>query len=278
MFKIFAQTFQESIYSKEFYRDLPSQPVSASVSYYFILILFASVIFTVVTGVGAWPTVNNFVKTAGPTIIKSFPEDLVIEIKNGQATHNKEEPVAIPFPSDANMPWRNAVVVDTKSPFSLNKLREHDTLFVLTEDSLAAYENDRGQVRIYPLKDMPNITINRRQIVSWIDTIEPFLGWLIPVMFLVLFIAGLLIYTSFFIRIILASLLIWLFYRLRKNSLPFKRAYQTAIHASTLAFVISGIILMFIPFDLPSLPFLFTIITVIVAVVNFTHAEPTPSA
>jgi len=124
--KIFIQTFWNSIYSKEFYRNLSNQTLSSSVSYYFVLILFASVIFTSIIGISLLPTVNNLVQTAGPLIIKSFPEDLVIEIKNGQATHNKEEPVTIPFPLGSNMPWRNAVVVDTKNSFSLNKIEEYD--------------------------------------------------------------------------------------------------------------------------------------------------------
>lgn len=266
--KIFIQTLQNSIYSKEFYRNLPNQKVSSSVSYYFVLILFAAVIFTAFMGVKLLPTVNSFVRTVGPTIIKTYPEDLVVEIKNGRATHNKEEPVMIPFPEDMDVPFRYAVVVDTKSPFSLDKLREYNAPFILTGDSLVSYEN-KGQVKITSIKDVPNVTIDRRQIVSWINTVQPFLGWLIPVMFLGFFIAGLVIYTSFFVRIILASLLVWLFYRFKKNNLPFKRAYQVAIHASTAAFVLIGIVGMLVPFDFP-IPFLFTIITVIIAIVNFT--------
>lgn len=278
MFKIFIETFKNSVYSKEFYRDLQNRAISESVYYYLFLVLLAAAIFSLTLGIRFLPTVNSFIQTAGPSIIKSFPDDLIVEIKNGQAAHNSDEPVMIPFPLGDKTPWRYAVVVDTKNPFSMQKFEEFNTPFLLTSDSIVAFQSEQ-QVKISSLKNAPNLTIDKRQIVSWVGAAEPFLGWSVPIMFAGLLIMGFFVYVSYFLRIILASLIIWVFHRIKNVSLPFKRVYQVAIHASTLPFVLIGVVLMLIPFDFPVPPFLFTIITVVAAVVNFSppqQPEPPP--
>ena len=276
MIRALIQTFQDSIYSKEFYRGLPSRAMSESVYYYLLLVLLAAIIFAVAIGLRFMPAVNIFARTAGPAIIQAFPQDLVIEIKNGQATHNSEDPVMIPNPFSADMPFRYLLVVDTKNQLPVQDFDKYDTILLLTNNSIISQEN-KGQAKISSLKDSPNVKIDRQQLTYWQNSIQPFLEWLIPIMFIGLFIAGFFVYASFFLRIILAALVIWAFYGMKKINLPFKRAYQVAIHASTLSFVLIGVVsMLFMPF--PIWPFLFTVITVVVAIVNFSPPQsPDPA-
>jgi len=270
----FLRTFQDSLSSKKFYASLPEKSFSSSVGYYFTLIFVVAIIFAAVISWNVLPVVNSFAENIGPTIIQYYPENLEVSIKDGVASHNQEDPVFIPFavpteqgfelPKEGEAPFRYVLVIDTNTPFILEKFEEYETLSYLGPDSFVVI-NDNGNPEVFALKDLPeDFTVNQQSILSLIGKFQPLTRLLPALLFVLMFIVGFFFYSLSFVRIILAAIIILAIHRLRGLNYSFKKSYQVALHASTLSIVLIPGILLFLHFDIP-VPFLFTALTVIVA-------------
>jgi len=274
--KKFLSTFQQSITSKRFYQGLESHSIKSSVGYYFTLVFIAALIFSVVISWNLLPTINSFAKNIGPTIIEFYPEDLEITIKDGVAHHNQEDPIFIPFaiPSatgfeiaeSSTFPFRYALVIDTKNVYSEENFNKYETMIYLSQDNLVVAGED-GQIGTVTslIKFPEDITINRRSVLSFIGDIQPLIRSLPAIVFFLIFIGGFFFYGFSFTRIIVAAIFIMLIYHLRGIKKGFGKSYQIAIHTSTLSFILIPGIFYLAGINI-HIPFLFTALTVITAV------------
>ena len=246
--KIFHQ-IKDSIYGPAYYKQIVGEMrLRSSIKYLarlsLIIAILAAVIFT-----AFYPKIKSFLYQASSKIVASYPTDLEIDIKAGNASANKPEPFFIPMPdfglhmenARQYVQPRNLLAINTKENFSAQKFREYDTFILLSKNELSTLQNSRnGEIRIMPLSEIGDTKLTHEKVVET----QNVLASMMPSMFVF---AVVLVFASFFLMFFSATLVlnfifgffIWIFAKTLKINLPYKKSYQVGIHASTLANLLS---------------------------------------
>jgi len=268
---------KNSIYNPEYYNSLLSEPFSFSLKYFLLFTLIFSAIFSLIYSVRIIPPLRNFLNEKSMEILQRYPEGLEITIKKGKVLTNAEEPYFVKFPK-REMPGstgpKNFLVIDTRSDFSLEKFYSYSTAILLTRDSVVSQE--KGKVTINQLENFPDFTVNKTVVSSFINKITPYFNLVIPiVMFGMLF--GIYTAVSFrLVYLVVAALLIWVIGKIKKVNLNYSKSYQIGLHLMTLPIVVTFSLNLVSPQT--SIPFLFTILTVVVAFINLDNVPAGSSA
>ena len=274
-----------SIYAPDFYRAVLSKPLSWSIKYFFSFALVLAVISTAVVGWRAVPAVNSFLSNLAPTILKYYPDELEVAIKNGEATSNVPEPYVIKLPQelidsweksgDQNLAPENLMVINTKTRLiDWKEFQDYKAVALLSKDAIVLRDKNGG-VRIQPLTDVPNTTINKKEIASMLEGIKPYAKLAAPILVLVIF---LLAYSWLMLKLIflfIAALLVWLIAAKFKGiNIGYKKAYQVGLHAMTAALLLETFLRIFLGV---AVPYIFTIVTLLAVWFNLNFKEGFPS-
>ncbi|MBI4095094.1 MAG: DUF1189 family protein [Candidatus Liptonbacteria bacterium] len=283
----FIEQFKKSVYGPEFYQGLFRRPLSFSFGYFYSLVLVLSLVLTAVFSVRLIPALNAFIANFGPSVLASFPDNLVIELKDGKASSNREGPVVIKIPEayrgnvlkkGSEVAVENILVVDTESEFTLERFRGASTRLYLTRDSIA-FQGERGNLQISRLSDFPNTTLNKERLRSFVRTIERFSLWLSPLMVILLMALFVFLFSLKLSYLAFAALLVWAFLKLRGADAGYMKAYQIGLHAISVGLVVDTVAFFYAPFS--RVPFLFTALllgTVLINIKGGTPPEAVPEA
>jgi hypothetical protein len=120
-------------------------------------------------GVISWgmPLVRSFTDKIVTQYDRYVPE---VTFQNGQASVKKPQPYYVDFGQGKSTP----IVIDTREGFeneALEYLKPARDGFVLTRSTLVV--KNKGEIRIVPLKDMPNFVLNSRNIGSLVSQYLP---------------------------------------------------------------------------------------------------------
>lgn len=268
------QDIKNSVYNPDFYRELLSRPLSYSLKYFFLLGVLLTLINTIIVSFDLIPSAGAFFSSVGPKVLQYYPDDLTITIKNGHASANVQEPYFLAMPVElksnepavaSSTPPENFLVIDTKNPFSVDQFRADKTILLLTYDSFVYEKN--GGITIQPLDRIGDWTIDKGGIKSFLDKINPYLRYLPWIFTLIFFIGYYIGFMFHLVYFLLFALVVWVIARIGKSKLTYGKSYRVAIHAATLSLILSYLVLPVIP--RLSIPFLFTIIALIVTFINF---------
>ncbi len=261
------QPLLESIYSPTFYQQIPHKPLTKALKYFFLLILFLTIIriifllnlFLIVIPL----KVNNIVRTS----VNYFPDNLEIKIKNGQAFTNVKQPYFIKIPEIKNNK-EDLLVIDTKTPFSATQFNKFHSIMWLGKDTLF-YRRNSSEINSFDLSKINNFTLNKLHLFALIERVTPYIKFIGPLLLVFTFLG---IYASFSLRLIyliFLAFLIWIVAKIFNQSLSYAQSYKVGIYGMTLGFLIEAI---FSVFFLNSFPFMFTLVTLIIISLNFLHA------
>lgn len=271
----YIRSIRDSIYNPSFYREVPSQTKGQAFKYYFLFIALLAVAITVITSIRTVPAIRNFTSGLGSKIVSYYPGDLVVTIKDGHASINQPEPYYLAMPdalknsfsnrADKSYDHANLLVIDTKSPASLEAFTGYDTVAYLTSDSLMTYKDNAGQVVTQPLSDVKDMTVDKNLVESLVAKIAPLFGLIPP-----LFVAGALVGIYFalafkLLYLFFLALLVMAIARVYDCKLSYGVSYRMSLYLATAPFIIdwaSGLIPGF------HMQFLFTIVFLIAAFVN----------
>jgi hypothetical protein len=280
----FFKNIGNSIYGKKYYSDLISKPFSYSLKYYLLFALLVALIGTIVFSFTGTAKIKSFLDLATEKALQGYPEGLVITIKDGKASTNTQEPYFIKIPDNwKNLPQNqadldqtpeNALVIDTKSSFSVEAFNSYKTLCLLSEKSLACLDNNQS-VKINSLSNVPDMAINKNLISSAVNKIAPFFKLIYPIVGIF---AALGIFLGLLINLIyllVAALLIWIIAKIKKVQIGYGKSYQMGLHLMTAPIIIAYLVKYASSVGLNlDIPYLFSIILVIVALINL-RAETT---
>src|SRR3989344_3364074 len=138
--KTILETFKNSFYNPDFYRNIAQVSWPDAFRTYFKFTLFLSLVFTVVAGFLLVPQGVRFVRDNASDLAKKyFPTELVVTIKNGEASVNVPVPYMVPMnPSQdsafKDTPLKNVLVIDTENEFSRKMFENYQTFSLLTKD------------------------------------------------------------------------------------------------------------------------------------------------
>ncbi len=263
--------FKNSVYSPSFYSELKNKPFSFSFKYYFSLSLVLSIILAFIFSYNLIPVVHSFLDEFTSEAVSSFPAELKIDIKNGQAISNVIEPYSIKISNSLkaaslgdNKPViENLIVIDTKSDFTVDKFKSYNTATWLTKDAIIIGPNDKD-LRVTSLQSVPDITIDKSFVITLVDRLKPLTNWLSPVLVFGSFIIAFLLFLVKLIYAFLMALFVMLIGKIKKVKLNYWDSYCIVLHAMSLSLIFY--VLGFIFF--PRVIFIFSIILLVVVWCN----------
>ena len=278
----FLQNIKNSIYSPSYYQELLTKRFSYSLKYYLLLALLMAAVITGVLSFTFVPKAKVFIETLGPKIVSGYPEELAITVDKGKVSTNVEEPYYIRMPEslksnddfDVNgekmEKFENLLVIDTKSNFSVEQFLSYKTFALLTENALVTANNE--QISIQPIDSNVDFYLDKTVLAMYAGKLQSFMKFVTPVLIVGIFVGGFLLSTSKLLYLLLGALIIWLIAKIKKMDIKYSKAYQLGLHLMTLGVILSPI-LMFLGIS-GKIPFLFTIILVVLAMVNLKKPDP----
>lgn len=237
--KTFLYVLKNSVFSPRYYNDIVKTKINFSIKYFLALSFLVSIISVIGYSIIYLPKYISEINTAYQSIEEGFPEDLVIEFKDGSWSTNKEGPVIIKqieLGGDSKLP-ENLFVFDKEG--TIEKIDEYNTMFLVNSENIL-YKTDVEGIVAQPLKNVPNGTLDKNLLnekMQTIDKVVELLPFLLP---LALFIPTFLFeYVGGSIFIILLSALgVYVASISTKKKIDFKSAFQICIHASTIPMVV----------------------------------------
>ncbi len=275
----FFRRVRDSIYNPSFYKSLPQLKLESALSYFFIFIFFLSLIQTLLL---AFPTLNFVTGLTNkdlPKLISSFPQNLQINIKNGVVSTNAAEPYFFPLPAGQSPPggapqsltdFKNLFVIDTVTPYSPEEFKNYNTFALLTKNTLY-YKPDKSQlVKSTSLSNVKNLTIDREHLTALLNKFSPLFKFIYPVAIFLILVLLFLFYILRLVYLFFLAAVILLVSRMIQPTLSYGQSYKVGIHAMTLGLLIETLLTIVSPLlHLRGFPYMVTILSVIVFVVNF---------
>lgn len=246
--KTFLYVLKNSISSPKYYNDIVKTKINFSIKYFLALSLLVSVISVIGYSITYLPNYISEINTAYKSIEEGFPEDLIIEFKDGTWSSNKEGPVIIKqvdLGDDSKLP-ENLFVFDRDG--TIEKIDEYNTMFLVNSENILIKTDVEGIVA-QPLKNIPNGTIDKNLLNEKMQTIKKLVGllpFLLPLAlliptFLFEYVGG-----SIFI-ILLSAIGVYIASISTKRKIDFKSAFQICIHASTIPMIIRALSTIYSP-------------------------------
>lgn len=254
-----------SIYSSDFVSRFRSRSFERSAFFVLFLCgvsgLVATIAALAVMVPGVWVFFNSDI------VADYYPEGLEVQITNGQVSTNAENPFVLPLsmlsdePSEAGDPV-NLLVIDTTVADPLAALESYDTMILVSLDKVVAQKSD-GEVRVFSLEEVENLSITEESTQTFLQTILP---WLIAgALVLTLFIPVIVILFVFLYNLLILlglAVPVWILGKLQKLNFSYKESYMLAAYALTLPMILSLINASFFSFEAPV--FLLAFIAVLV--------------
>jgi len=265
----FFKDIKDSIYNPIFYHGVIATPFSSSLKYFLFFILFFTLLTTVILSFTTIPKIKFSIDTITKEILRYYSDELEIIIKNGKVSTNVQEPYFIKTSSNLeNSLIENILVINTKDSFSLENFKNYNTACLLTEESLICYDNNQT-IKIYPLTNISDFKLNKSVISSFLIKVQPFFKLFYPIFILAFFVVIFIVLLWRMVYLLFGAFLIWLVAKVRKVDIGYKKSYQLGLHLMTVSFFIDFLInvLKLLGISL-NIPYLFTIVLVVMAVLN----------
>jgi hypothetical protein len=241
---------KNSVYGPQFYKKENHAPAKNAVVYFTKLMLMYAFVMMVLFGIFFVPLVTRYVSERGlTTLVNYYPEALTVSVKDGKVSTNVQEPYVIPFPPDINIESKtkipaNLVVIDTKSPATVENFKKYDTGALVTSEYIIA-EKSNGQISIQKIEGMPNVDLNRTQFMEWGRAVLPYIKLLIPFVLLAGFVVVLVVgAVANLLLLLVLTLITWIVGLIRKTGIGYGGYYKLGVYGLT-PLIILGIFEIF---------------------------------
>lgn len=250
---IFKQ-IKNSIFGPDYYQNtVIKSSLRDAIKYATKLSLMVAVIIMIVFAFLA-PEFYKGLKTFVSDEIANYPEDLVLNIKDGVASVNKPEPYSLQISPTSKVMIDstknsevNMLVVDTTKTFNIDTFHSYSTLSLLTKNELILPKDSKGTLQIIPLSEFGNVVITKSLLSTMEAKFHNFLPMIMVFMVLFVFIGVFIGYfVSFLIMSLLYALFVWLLAKVKDFDLNFKDSYKVALHSYTILIILS-FVAMFVP-------------------------------
>ena len=242
--KAFFYVAYKSIFSPKYYNEILKTPFEFSLKYYVVLVLIAAFITSVGTYFIEAPKIRGTFQNALSEAEKVYPDDLVFTIKAGEWEINKPEPLVIPFPGtyeteDKEKLPENLVILDKNG--TVEDLEKYNTAILVNQKNMLVKK--AGEPGVYPLKDLPDATLDKGKVIGAIGDIRKVSGWILPLILIIPVFAGLMVYYSIFrgAYLLVIGGLLFMLGKALKNGVSYKNAFRVALHTMTLPVLIDTV-------------------------------------
>jgi len=242
----FLRAIPASIYSPKFYATISQRSFWQAFKYFLGILTLILLGLMVVGGIFVMKYKDEAMAKFR-SVPENYPEDLVITMQGGKLSTNATEPFMVPVPESwrdltlKGVEMKNLIVIDTKTPFSLPKMKEYETFIWVGETNV--FVNSDQEVRIYDLSTVPDGQVTKETIgVMWVY-MENILGKMmigVVIVGVIGYYIGMIVwkmlYLCFFalLAVILAGIL--------KTKLMYGDCYKMGFHILTVGFLLTFLI------------------------------------
>lgn len=250
--KIFFYVFKNSIVSPKYYNDILKTKLEFSIKYFVFLSFILSLIFTSIISIRGVPETKKGIYAFVEQIKTSYPDDLIVDFKDGSWEINKEEPYIIPMPkvpgtTTEEIPQRNLIVLDKKG--TIEDLETYDTLSIMNETNFV-FKDQTGKITAQPIKNIKDFSLDKATVISELDNLNKYLRilpYFVPV-FILTFDFLFNYIGKGILNTILIGFLIYILSLIRKEKISYKSACQIVMHTMTVPLMIE-LVLRFTEFN-----------------------------
>ena len=275
------ENIKKSIYNPAYYQELLSRRLSYSWKYYSAFSFALALLFTITTSVPLVPKVMDAIHEAPGAFFAYYPDELTLRIDQGIVTSNVVEPYFLPVPRllqeklETNDTLLSLAVIDTMTPFTMEAWDAYKTGIWIGRDQIAMSDGSGG-LRIESFGPQTNLIVDEALFREIEAEIEPYYKLFPPLMVLAIFLGMLIALGINFVYLLLgAALIFFLGHLLLKQPWSYGTSYRIGLHAITLPVILST---LFTLVALPSyrVPFLFSVVMLVIVFVNFKDSVSLP--
>lgn len=232
----FIRRVGSSIYSPSFYAKVPGERFVVGLTYLNVLVFLASLYFSFTIIPALFTTISSDTIRA---VINYIPAELEVTIGPDGISTNQTEPYYIPMSGKTAGEEKNFVVFDTKSDFTLEQFESYST-YVLVKKNYIVSASKQG-TKITPIKNIEKTTVVSRSVVqSWADKLTPYLmPFNVVVSLFMIVLVYLCSLAGRMIGLLVFTVPVWLYAKIRKMPLTYGNAYKISMHAITFTFIIA---------------------------------------
>ncbi|MFZ2663958.1 MAG: DUF1189 family protein [Patescibacteria group bacterium] len=248
--KTFFYVFKKSISSPEYYKELMETKFVFTVKYYLMLSFLASLLFASFVSIKMIPETREGLRVGTEEIKKAYPDDLVVNIKDGSWSINKPEPYIIPLPefskTEENIGIDNIIVFYKQG--TIDDFNNSKTFALVNESNILTREGSSG-IKVYPIKDFPNVDVDKTKVVEGVDKVYGYVKY-VPFFLPLILLVGEMLFNylgSKLIYILWISLAVYLLSLLKKSKVNFKSACRVGVHTMTIPIILETLIGLFVP-------------------------------
>ena len=246
--KNFFKKIGATFYSSRLYLEARDNSTSKGLKFLFKFAGLISFVASIILATLYFSFLPQIKTWAFNYVNETYPEDLVVTIKDKTLTTNKTEPVVFPLSSKMNeintntsLKKNTLVLAPEENAFDLNLISKYDTYTVITSKAIIV-ENSSSEYRTY-LLDYPNTEITKTKIN---DFIEKLINKFIPIalVFMIPMILWLILMLIFGQLLVLffVSLLLYGIFQFVKVDLSYKEIYRMGVY-SIVPVILVGIVL-----------------------------------
>jgi hypothetical protein len=159
-FKKFGQAIGRSCYDMDFYREKRTEPWSQGLLYFLRLMTVVSIVTALFLG----PVIYGGMSEFGRYIGERVPDGASVTLSQGQLSAALDMPLELSEPDDEG----GALIIDTTYEgldFPRDRLGEDGLL--VGRDAMFLRQNGFEE-RTYNLKEFPDFSVNKNQVLGWI--------------------------------------------------------------------------------------------------------------
>lgn len=290
----FFKSIPASIYSPSFYAGIAGRSFWKGF-WFFVGFTFLAMLLGSFVAIGVpYMTHREQIQQTIDDVVHFYPEELVVTIQDGKASTNVEEPYFIKFNdiiptenwNDAfkegfeqgmaadgpsiDLENFNAVVIDTKTPFSMEKFTEYSAIMWLTEDAVYVIsENNKAEA--IPLAESEDTVINKTVADEGMDVIWGGIKSFLPIVLVMVFLfTFLFVVIGRMIYLLLFSLIMLIVFSIMKLPYDYAAAYKIGFYAISLSLLVT---IAFMAVGLNGFFLMGTLVSLLVAVINLDQAK-----
>lgn len=252
-FKIFLSSFQRSVTDFSYYRELLKYDFWFSIKYILVLTcaaLFIQSVFVAVQIAFLLPKLPSGVEHLERRLKESYPQELVISIKDGSLSINQESPYTIDIPEIREIGvYKHFITIDTGA--SISDFESADSLILVTDQAIVYPDDPTGQqltsYQVMSLKDIPDdAVIDKKTYLGWITRLDPLFD-MIPKAAPFVLLAGVILVPLFgtlfsvswnLLYLLILTVVVWLVSKVFNLSLTYGKLYQLGIHGLTMPMIL----------------------------------------
>jgi len=233
--KNFFKTIVASFYSSQLYQKAKDESAKFGIRFIIKLAVFLGLIFGIIGLIIFLSFSTALNKLAINFIDKSYPNELIMTVKDGTLTSNTPEPVFVPTPvtqENEKLP-QNIVALVPNEKAEASILSKYDTMSAVTSNGIIYLKNATGlkQIEIYPYGKTDKVltknfilekSVHLLKVIATVAAIG-----IIPMLILIF----LMISFGNMLSLFVVALLIYLVMRLKKLKISYKQAYRMGLYA-----------------------------------------------